>query len=333
MSKKAKSNILKDNLEYIEAVLLYVVIILAIYLSIYGMLLVKLIPLLFIVGFFGRVIYDRPVVISLIGLATSLCIIQMFGGYDLQYNLFYSLYTFMCMIVGAMSGKYVLNIYHSRAKKVTVKVAHNISFSILTIFIGIFFNVYMNGDLVAYIKARNVLNSYIQTVYPEYAEDVKITKATYLSGDLNYYSFTVTNLASGTYKMGVYLDSKVVDGYSSSRIKSMSALLRSKFKFKYGDSLIENADVSVYYTDSYKNITLKCVKNIDGVSDIEIEEYIQEVSNLIKNIEDFDEFDNISKVIMQIKSRDEVVSAEISKDDFFDVDKYKEKFNVEVFDV
>lgn len=192
MKSKGIFNISKENLLIIETVLYGIVIILAVYLSIDGMLIFKMIPILFITGLISRFIFDRPVILSAFGFATSLLVIELVSHNTLKYNFIYSLYTFICLYSGALSGRYILNIYHSKAKNFTVKKAHNMSLAILTVFVGIFFNVYVNGDFISYIKSKNTIEKYIESNYSISKEDYSLLNPNFVPGDLNYYSFSMS---------------------------------------------------------------------------------------------------------------------------------------------
>ena len=333
MKNRGILNISKENILIVETILYGIVIILAVYLSIDGMLIFKMIPILFITGLISRFIFDKPILLSAFGFSISLLIIELCTKNTLQYNFFYSLYTFICLYSGALSGRYILSIYHSKAKNFTVKKAHNMSLAILTIFIGIFFNIYVNGDFISYFKSKQQLEKYIESNYNFSREKYSLSNPSFVSGDLNYYSFNFLINDAGIYKMGVYLDGKVIDGYRDSKLKSSNLALESKFRFKYLNELGTFFDVSVKYIDINENIVLRLDKNVESVDQDIIDEAINEISSLINKISDFDEFDKIMKLTVCIKTKDETYIADIYKDDFGNAEKYKEKFLIEVFDI
>ena len=138
MEKSKKSIFNSKKYIYIEAVVYAILVVVVIYFSLFGPIYLKMVPLVFVMGIIGRIVFDRPIVTSLFGFCISLCIVEVMGEHTLQNNLIYSLYNFLALMLGEMAGIYIYNIYTSRAKKVTKKVAHNMSLAILTIFLGIF---------------------------------------------------------------------------------------------------------------------------------------------------------------------------------------------------
>lgn len=337
MEGKKLGKILKNNLIYIEITIYAILAIFVIYLSIYGPLEVKIFPIAFLLGIIGTIVFDRPIIISFICFCISLCEVQILGNYSFQYNLIYSLYNFICILLGGMAGNYILNIIHSRATKITHKVAHNISFAVLTTFLSIFFNQYMNGDIIGYIKAKDSLKKYITTEYAVESDKLKIVDAKFLSGDLNYYSFKVSGIdkisPDKKYKMSVYLNNKIIDGYYESRIKEMTDELSSKFKFKYSDLNFNDCLVDMYYTDLNGTITLKCSKTVNKITEQSIDLFCRQINQILKSIVDFEHFNNIYKINAVLKSEEEASTANIYITDFFNVEKYKLSFDTEFFDV
>lgn len=336
MNIGSKSNIFQKSYVYIEAICYGILVIVTVFASYYGPIYIKMLPLVFILGIVGRIVFDRPVVTSLFGLSISLCIFEIIGNSELKYNFIYSMYNFFCIILGEIAGACIHNIYTSKNKKLTKKLAQNISLIALTTFLGLFLNKYLNGDYIGYIKARNLLYDYARENYPLKGENMKIVKSNYVYGTLNYYSFTVKNLVSNNdkiYNIGVYSNNKVVDGYYDTSIISMTSSLRQKFNFKYGHINEENLKLDVYYQDLGNNIVLSIEKNVDKIDEKSIEEFALEIDDILQEVKSFDEFEKIYKVNAVIKNKLNAAISDIYKEEFFDIEKYIKGFKYEYFEM
>ncbi len=336
MSLKLKSKVIKSIYVYSEAILYGVLIMLTIFLNTYGPLFLKFIPLVLILGIIGRIIFDRPIVTSLFGFCVSLCEIEILSNISLEKNIIYSMYTFFCILLGEIAGVCIFNIFTSKAKKLSNKMAKEISLLVLTTFIGVFLNKYLNGDPISYIKSRNILDDYVSKNYGILDENVKIEKAVYVCGTSNYFSFTLSGLDNKegkNYSIGVYSNKKVIDGYYDSKLNDMTEALKDKFDFKFSKENFGEIKLSIYYTNLEKDIVLNIEKNVDTISDTNIANFAKEANLVLDKIKEFDEFDNIYKINLVLKAGLDVATGEIKKDEFFDENKYIEKFNIEYFDI
>ena len=198
------------------------------------------------------------------------------------------------------------------------------------------FNQYMNGDIVNYIKSSQKLYEYLHANYPLQADKIKIEDAKFYSGNLNYYSFTLSNLTvdeGERYNIGVYSNDKIIDGYYNSYINKMSKELKDKFEFKYDIKEFEGLEVDIYYSNQSKNIVLSISKNISEITEKEIEIFSYQINNTLIKLKEFDEFNNIYKVNAMLKTTSDIASSEIYVTDFFNVEKYINGFDMEFFDV
>lgn len=137
----------------------------------------------------------------------------------------------------------------------------------------------------------------------------------------------------GMYKMGIYLDGKIIDGYKDSMIKIANTSLNNKFRFKYLNYFSDFFKSSVKYVDINENIVLRLDKDVNEINDNILSQAVDETYDILGKILDFEEYDKIMKVTVCIKSEIETYIADIYKEDFNNKEKYREKFLVEVFDI
>lgn len=137
----------------------------------------------------------------------------------------------------------------------------------------------------------------------------------------------------GMYKMGIYLDGKIIDGYKDSMIKNANTSLNNKFRFKYLNYFSDFFKCSVKYIDINENIVLRLDKDVNEINDNILSQAVDETYDILGKILDFEEYDKIMKVTVCIKSEIETYVADIYKEDFNNKEKYREKFLVEVFDI
>ena len=104
-----KKKILNNKtINYIEAIVYICAIIICIFVCNSGPIYIKMLPILFLLGFVGRIIFDRPVVTTIFGIVTSLCIVKLLSNTDFWNNFFLSLCTGLNISLGELFGQYYI---------------------------------------------------------------------------------------------------------------------------------------------------------------------------------------------------------------------------------
>jgi hypothetical protein len=98
--------------------------------------------------------------------------------------------------------------------------------------------------------------------------------------------------------------------------------LKNKFS-KIDLSKYENYNISLKIIDLNNNITLY----IDAVDDMNT--YVNNVNNILKEIYYLDDFKNINKLTLSLNDNNKKYETDIYKTNFFDVKYYLESLNVE----
>ena len=79
----------KNIIKYIEAIIYILAIIVGIFACNSGPIYIKMLPILFILGFVGRIIFDRPVMTTIFGIVTAICIIRVTNNISIKENILF----------------------------------------------------------------------------------------------------------------------------------------------------------------------------------------------------------------------------------------------------
>jgi hypothetical protein len=83
---------MKSNLVFIEGIVYSLLIIVTIIAITIGPIYIKFIPILYILGILGNMLFKRPIITSIFACIVSICIIQILGEYTLSFNILKSIY-------------------------------------------------------------------------------------------------------------------------------------------------------------------------------------------------------------------------------------------------
>ena len=176
----------KNIIKYIEAIIYILAIIVGIFACNSGPIYIKMLPILFILGFVGRIIFDRPVMTTIFGIVTAICIIRVTNNISTKENIFFSLCDGLNIAMGELCGEYFLRSKKFYAKKKKLKNKGVLSTYLMTFVIFIFailLHIFTNGNYVSYFKARSSLYDYFKrmerlrnTRYCKWRKTIKMGK-------------------------------------------------------------------------------------------------------------------------------------------------------------
>lgn len=314
---------------YIEGIIYALLILIVIFTSIAGPLLLKMFPIVYLLGIIARIIYDRPFITSVFGFLVSICLTYMLGIYSFSYIITYSLFCFISILTGEITAKYILKTKQNKTNK-------NILTLVLLITTGLALNSYTNGNYTSYFKSRQVVLDYINLNYSG-SENVRITGGKYNFNKYNWYTFQIKNIDEDdalTYSFTVYLNNEIIDGYKESRIALNNRKLKDKFFYKINleDYTKANFKIDIKYSDLKDNITLFILKRVDKITEENLHIFAKDVNNILKTISNFDEFPKINKLNIAIKYMDNEFYADIYNTNFFNTKYYIESLQIEYLD-
>ncbi|MDD2376461.1 MAG: hypothetical protein PHD15_03490 [Clostridia bacterium] len=319
---------------YIEGVIYIILIIVIIFASITGPILIKLLPLVFVLGLVGRIVFNRPVITSIFGFLVSICTIYIIGTYSFEYNLMYSLFCFICILMGEVEGMYLIRLLNKKRNNIEKSNFKNITAIIVLALAGIFLNNYFNGNIYTYLKYKHKIENYISSNYPN-SNNFKISEGKFVFTKYKYYSFNVKNIDDNdntTYKFAVYLDDNIIDGYENSRLSLNSAQLKNEFSDEIDLSKYTDFEFDIKYNDLKNNITVYITKSVDKISSDQLNNFAEDVNNILENISIFNKFSNISKINICIEDAEIKLDAEIYSSNFYDKKYYINSLETEYID-
>lgn len=330
--KNSKVN--KKYIFFIESVVYVILGIVIIFSNIAGPIVIKMLPLLLILGIVGRVIFDRTLITSVFGFLISLCITYLTGAYSFKYVILYSLFCFVSILLGELAGVHLIRFKKSTSKKFTSKNTYDLSICVLIAVFSVYINNYVNGNIYTYINAKNIIGDYIKLNYSE-SKDVNIEGAKYVFSDYSYYSFNVKNISQDDdkiYKFAVYEEDKIIDGYYDKNLSNKTKVLKANFSSKINLNKYTNYHFDIKYHDLNNNITFYVTKNVDDINDKELNKFAEEVNTILDDISNYDKFSDIKKMTICIKSDDNINEADIYSTNFYDKAYYLDSLETEYLD-
>lgn len=281
---------------YIEAIIYVVGLLYGIYLYSAGGYFLNLIPIVFIIGLLGKVIFDRPLMTTILGIVFNTFIVYKLFGLTGKLNFLSGLYVAIMLLAGEIVGQIYFAMYErkkksKRAKKIKIKeekIDKNTKFSLpfsaaSVIFAVILMHSYVNGNLVEYYQKKAVLQKYINERYQENSKNFKIeTPSINLTKDSRDYEFKVKDLAnSSTCKMILKSNGYIEDEYSITEDRMKVIAQKEKI-----DTLLKQ---TVFNTNNYEDITvipssnrILIVKKVNENTEAEKEKYSKQAYAIIE---------------------------------------------------
>ena len=295
----------KKTIGYIEAIIYILAIIVAIFACYEGSIYIKMLPLLFVLGFIGRIIFDRPVITTLFGIVASVCIIQITSNLSMNDNLLLSLFNGLNIALGELFGEYYLKSKKLIKKKKKLKhkgVILTYSITIIVFIVSVAVHLYTSGDYISYLKARSSLREYIKEVYPD--NIFKIIDAKYTFYKAKSYTFEVRNISKNVNTNFIVLrnnDYSVYDEYKFNVQSQNTTKLNESFD-AYIKEINTNLNFKIGYLDSGE-AKLLISKEVDSVDNINQDVFISEVTEFITNLKKFNENSKIKYVEIYLKDK------------------------------
>lgn len=295
----------KKTIVYIEAVVYILAIIVAIFACYEGNIYIKMLPILFILGFIGRIIFDRPVITTFFGIAAAVCIIQITSNLNIYDNLLLSLFNGLNIALGELFGEYYLKIKKNIKKKKKLKhkgVLFTYIVAIIVLVVSVGVHLYTSGDIISYIKARESLKEYITEVYPDSV--FKIVNAKYTFYKTKSYTFEVRNISKNVNTNFIVLKDKnysVYDEYKFNVQSQNTTKLNESFD-AYVKEINTNLTFKIGYLDSGE-AKLLISKEVESVDKETQDQFVTEVVEFISNLKKFNENGKIKFVEIYLKDK------------------------------
>ena len=308
-----KSLFMKKQIEYIEAIVYILSIILVIFCKVYGNIYFSLIPLLVVLGIVGKVLFNRGVITTIFGILASICMVYIRGNMTILENILYSSFIGLDIAMGEWLGEYfkktikILKKNRSKIKKVSKKDFQTYTLTFIVLIVTLFVNSYTNGNILSYNKCKNSLSNYLKENYNE-KKEFKIINASYAVGINPNYVFHVYNEEENHIsKFTVYLKDKemVVDEYKESQFTKNNIIKYVEFKnFLNENNYTEkynDIDISLNYIDS-QNIEISLTKTVNILDDKQKEIFAIQIVDFLDDIKDYEDYNRIEDLFICIKN-------------------------------
>lgn len=301
---KKKNSMIK---KYVEAIIYSVVLIISVYLSLTDNIYITMIPIAFISGIIGQILFGKKIMTSIFSAIIAIVFLHIKNPNIILDNFLVTLKILLLTILGEVFGWSIKRFYRLAKKKRNVgrKIKNEKikcgSISIVSIIVAALLSSMLNGNYITYFSARDSLKKYFIEEYNS-GSRFKIVSADYIFLNNPRYIFytqdTLSNNVSG--KFTIYLNDKdnVQDDYQEKVGDRISRELNNEI-----NNIIEDGTMNIFVSNSETNIlTINFNKVISDINRQEIETYAKEVSKYLEEFENLDDFDKIQQIKLVLES-------------------------------
>lgn len=307
----AKKEVIVDKTRYfVEAVVYIICIVVVVFANCFGPIYIKMIPLLFILGIVGKLIFDRALITTIFGFSIAICMLKISGESNLGLIAISSVIMSVYIALGEICGKFLkdsIKYLKTKKNRTSKKAILSYSLIIVTVVCSLIFNNIVNSNLLTYSSNTKRLEEYINEKYGE-------NKFSYVSSSYNMlkdnnFSYIMENNEDGNnYKFTVYLneDFDIQDGYNEYLNSKKKVELEENFiGFLRDKNLIkDNIEISINLI-SEDEFELEISKQVENISDEEIVSYSKEVVEYIEKLEEYGGNNIITQLLLKLKSTDD----------------------------
>ena len=326
MSKKKVKFLSKNTILYIEAIVYILAIIVGVIACNLGPIYIKMLPILFVLGFIGRIIFDRPVVTTVFGFITALCITKLTNNLNFIDNLFVSLCNGINIALGELFGEFFLKskkLYDKKKKLTNKNVLLTYIITAIILIVSLAVHIYTSGNYISYFKAKNSLDNYLNENYKE--QEFKIVECKYNFYKTNSYTFEMRNSTKGINSNFIVLsknDYAVYDEYKFLSGSKNNTKINEDFN-KYIKNIKTDLDFKIGYLNS-GDIKLIISKNVEIVDDSRVKEFVSEVNEFVLKLLEVNNYLKIKKIELNLVDNFNNENSIISD---FDVEEIKRSNN------
>lgn len=309
-NKWFKNKTVKRVLEFVEAFVYIICIIVVIFANLYGPIYIQMIPLLFILGIVGKLVYDRPVITTVFGMLVSICAVYITGVKDISQNLIISAWYATYIALGEICGLLAKKAY-SRMKKKTkrtkLKAILSYFLLVITFIVSIGIYDYTNSNYFVLENVKQRLGEYLAINYNE--KDFEIVDINYNFLGEKSFTFEVKEKEENrVYEFIVSKNEKfeISDGYIKFETANKEKNANEKLiKFLKDNKLHENyKDVKVgIMLNEIDNFELEIIKEEDTINEENTLEFSKQVALVINDIKNFEYFKELEQIIISLRCK------------------------------
>lgn len=312
--KRKKNKVLIKTIELVETIVYILAIIIAIFANLYGNIYIQMIPILFILGIVGKIVFNRPVTTTVFGMIVAVCAVYITGIRSIPKNLIISSWMAAYIALGELCAfAFSKSWYYIKKKKSSSKEAcGSYLLLIITLIVSIGVYNYTNSNIFDLQKARKRLDNYLVQNYSDSMFRVSNVRYNFL-GEKSF-KFYMENIKDGKiYNFLVSKDEKydIDDGYNKLRnINKEKNINENLIKYFTDNKLNEKYEgikvsIELNEVDNFEFKVLKEVsKDGEDINDDDILKYSKEIAMLINDLKNFEYLKNFQQIIISIKNKE-----------------------------
>lgn len=324
-----KHKTIKHVVEFLEAIIYIISIIVVIFANLYGPIYIQMIPLLFLLGIVGKLFFDRPVTTTVFGMMVAICVVYTTGIKSISQNL---------LISGCMAGYIALGeicafalqksyVYLKKKKKrFSHKACISYSITLITLIIALTIYHYTNSNIFELNQAKDRLYGYLSQHYEDMTFTIIDAKYHFL-GEKAFSFHVKENETKKEYQFVVSKDDKfaIEDGMEKSKIalkeKEANQKLIEYWKEKdlteaYKDYTIQ---IKVNEIDNYE---LEISKKEEEITEEKVLNYAKTVAKIIRDIKEFAYFKDLEHILISLENTKDPTQSLVS---YLYVERYLNK--------
>ena len=273
-----------------------------------------MIPILFILGIVGKIVFNRPVTTTVFGMIVAVCAVYITGIRSIPKNLIISSWMAAYIALGELCAfAFSKSWYYIKKKKSSSKEAcGSYLLLIITLIVSIGVYNYTNSNIFDLQKARKRLDNYLVQNYSDSMFRVSNVRYNFL-GEKSF-EFYMENIKDGKiYNFLVSKDEKydIDDGYNKLRnINKEKNINENLIKYFTDNKLNEKYEgikvsIELNEVDNFEFKVLKEVsKDGEDINDDDILKFSKEIAMLIKDLKNFEYLKNFQQIIISIKNNE-----------------------------
>ena len=290
----------------VETIAYILLIVLASYFTICGDMFIRMVPMLYFLGIFGCIMFNKPIVTALLG-AVSIFTFGCLTESDINLNIIlFSVYAATMILFGETTG-YILNLLYENAKlRKFIKYYHKIVYIIgliVLILIPLFLNNLVNSNMISYLVARKNIDNYMNEnyVYTEcFVKEIKYLPS--YSGGI--YEFTVI-VDDTEIQLNYNNNGEIADINLNNRKTNLNKMINAEINILLKKNSLTNLNVECRYDYSKVSTMPDIIRmSIGNVTISQIEDVLQ----FIEVIKKWDRFDEIDRIDISIDNNNVSIS-------------------------
>ena len=303
----------KKIISYIESTIYILSIIIVVFANVFGPIWVRMLPLLFMLGIIGKIIFNRPVVTTIFGGIVSICTIYLSGVTNIFENIIASGIFTLYIALGEFCGSKIEIIYGYLIKKKNIKTKEFtkcVIFSVAIVIVTTIFHNYTDSNLFLYNSCKNRLIKYLEENYPSEEFNIMYTRYNYKSE--NSFKFNIKELnTNNNYKFIVYIDKnlEIYDGIKKSEISKEEYKMNNEIKKIIGEKY-QNISISLKNIDEEYELNL--IKKVESIDKTQILYFSKEVAQIIDLLIENETINNVLYVNISLLDNSDSTNSKIS---------------------